>query len=186
MYSTMVLNSLTVAGFLLLILADFLIARGKKAGPAQFFGYLAIGSALAFLVLAPLRTKDGIGWIPSVFLILTSAASASLLLWSVFFEIPGAGKRRGLSPSEVYDKGTYSLCRHPGFWWFSFLALSLGLLKGIFAYSLTIFLMIVLDLLLIFIQDRYTFPKIFGGYGEYKKRVPFLFPRPRARESRGE
>ena len=180
----MVLNSFAAVGFLLLILADFLWVKGKKAGFLHVAGYVAVGGTLALLIMAPDRSGHSMEALPSALLVITSIASASLLFWSVFIEIGAARKKRGMRPSEVYSGGTYGLCRHPGFWWFSFLVLAIGMLRGVSVYSLTIFLMIVLDLLLIFMQDRYTFPKVFSGYDEYKKRVPFLFPRWKARETR--
>lgn len=191
MHFTMVQGSLAVFGFLLLITADFLWAKGGKGVPfLQAIGYLAVGGALGFLALGPNPGDfaEGPPLTPgfqgaiqpetlfSLLLILTALASFALLLWSVFFELALAGRKGKIKPGEIYSGGSYGLCRHPGFWWFCLLAASLGILRGFRENFFTIFLMIGLDLLLIFIQDRYTFPKVFHGYCEYKKNVPFLFP----------
>lgn len=191
MHFTMVLDSLAIFGFLLLIMADFLRVKGWKAVPVlQTVGYLAVGGALRFLALGlnpgdfaagspPASDFQGAirpGTLFSILLILTALVSFALLLWSVFFELALARRKGKIKPGEIYSGGSYSLCRHPGFWWFCLLAASLGILRGFRENFFTIFLMIGLDLLLIFIQDRYTFPKVFHGYDEYKKNVPFLFP----------
>jgi len=103
--------------------------------------------------------------------------SAILLVWSVFFEISFHRKRLGLDLRETVKSGSYGLCRHPGFWWFSVFSLSVAILRGLDLYFFTISLMIGLDLLLIVIQDKYAFPRLFSGYDAYRKEVPFLFPR---------
>jgi protein-S-isoprenylcysteine O-methyltransferase Ste14 len=117
--------------------------------------------------------------IPAVLLGTGALFSALLLLWSVFFEFIWIRKKRGIAAGATVDSGTYSLCRHPGFWWLAFLAVFLGILRGIERYYITIILMIALDFLLVFIQDRYVFPRVFPDYLEYRKKVPFLVPRPR-------
>ena len=110
------------------------------------------------------------------FLLLIIAASCAMLFWSVFFEIRIAKRKLGLGPADIVSSGTYRWCRHPGFWWFAILVVALGILRGFSGNFMTILLLIAFDLLLIFIQDRYTFPKVFCGYDAYKKSVPFLFP----------
>ena len=84
--------------------------------------------------------------------------------------------KRKLAPAVTVDSGTYGLCRHPGFWWLSFLVIFLNLLRGVRLYSIAMILMIALDLVLVFVQDRYIFPRVLPGYEEYRKRVPFLIP----------
>jgi protein-S-isoprenylcysteine O-methyltransferase Ste14 len=195
----MVQNSLTTVGFLLLILADILWVKGKRATPVHAAGYLVVGGSLCLLVLAPgpwwpLTTPAGTeplqAWkamspLLAVLLVIAATISAALLFWSVFIEIGIARKKTGLQPTDTYSGGTYGLCRHPGFWWFSFFVVTIGAVKSFSAYFPTISLLIVFDLLLIFIQDHYTFPKIFRKYDDYRKSVPFLIPRKKAAGSRG-
>lgn len=176
MHFTMVQDSLAAIGFLLLMLADFLRVKGGRGVPVlQAVGYLMVGAALGLLAAG--QGANPSGTLFSILAILTALASGGLLLWSVFFELALAGRKGKIKPGETYSGGSYGLCRHPGFWWFCLLAASIGALRGFCENFFTIFLMIGLDLLLIFIQDRYTFPKVFRGYDEYKKSVPFLFPR---------
>jgi len=195
----MVENSLSMAGFSLLILADFLWAKARKGAKAlRGSGYFLVGAAVIHFALAPnpwwplpLPAGEALpqqGTSPSALgatlLILVIAASCALLFWSVFFEIGIAKRRLGLGPESIVSTGTYRYCRHPGFWWFVLLMVAIGAFRGFSGYYLTILLLIALDLLLILIQDRYTFPKVFCGYEAYKKSVPFLIPRIRARRLR--
>ena len=201
MHNAMVQNSLVVAGFLLLVVADILWVKGKKIASAiRTAGYLSIGAAIGFLAAAPgpwwpLRSLMGsttaqnattVGSLISILLVLIALLSGVLLFWSVFFEIGIEKKKMGLGPMDTVRSGTYSLCRHPGFWWFSIFVAAIGLLRGFSSYLLTILLMIALDLLLILIQDRYTFPTMFHGYADYKKSVPFLIPGTKGEHSRGD
>lgn len=76
---------------------------------------------------------------------------------------------------QVCDSGFYAMCRHPGVLFFAGLYISLH-----FAVALPLADALIytgLDLLLAFAEDVWIFPKTIGGYGEYKKRVPFIIPR---------
>ena len=191
MAGAMILNSLIPIGFSLLMIADLLWTKGRGSAPAvRKTGYAILGCALGLLALAPdpswpFPAREALpGWMPggrpnpglAVVFVALAAASGALLLWSVFLEIGIARKRLGLGPSDLVTSGTYRLCRHPGFWWLTILVLTLGALKGLKAYFAPVFMMVFLDFLLVLLQDRYTFPKIFPAYDDYKKSVPFLIP----------
>jgi len=194
MMSAMILNSLILTGFLLLMVADLLWVKGAGiASAVRATGYGIIGCAFGLFALAPNPSwpfpmpaelaERLSGWRPGPsldpFFMVAAAISGSLLFWSVFLEIGIIRKKLRLGPSDIVRTGTYALCRHPGFWWLVFLVLAIGGLKGFTAYFVPIFMMISLDLLLILLQDRYTFPKVFPGYDDYKMSVPFLIPRKR-------
>lgn len=173
----MIQNSLAVLGFSLLLFSDFLWAKGRKiASSLRRTGYLAVFGGLGLWIFLPSSAGAPQSLLSAV-LIAVAAASSALLLWSVFVEIGAERKKHGLGPTDVIRSGSYGLCRHPGFWWFTILIIALGILKGFSDNFLTIFIMIGLDLLLILLQDRYTFPKVFRGYDAYRKAVPFLIPR---------
>jgi protein-S-isoprenylcysteine O-methyltransferase Ste14 len=132
-------------------------------------------SVLVSDIDAPIFTHPSVFFIP--FCILCIVIFGSLLVWSVFLEIPVARKRLGLPPDAAFSGGTYTLCRHPGFWWLAFFLLPLGLARNYSGHFYTISLIILLNLLLTFLQDHYIFPKVFRGYDEYKVKVPFLLPK---------
>lgn len=188
----MVLNSCALIGFYLLIHAD--ISPHSRASKAKAWirgaGYALVSLALGLLVfaphpswpLAPASAAKGSSDLPlaealRIALVVLALVSAILLVWSVFLEISYHRRRLGLDVEATVREGSYSLCRHPGFWWFSFLAVSVGFLRGMDLYFFTVSLMIGLDLLLIVIQDKYAFPRLFSGYDAYRKEVPFLLPR---------
>lgn len=186
-------------GFALLVLADIRSTAENSAGgnAVRTAGYLACASAVAFLALAPVPwwPAGSPGILPhgrifsdrpdfvAPLCVASALASAVLLVWSVFGEIPSARKARDLGPRKTVRTGSYGLCRHPGFWWLSFLLVSLGFLRDDIGYVPVILEMILLDLLLVILQDRVFFMKMFDDYGDYTKRVPFLFPslRPKRR-----
>lgn len=185
-------------GFALLLIADIrATADGAASGNAlRTAGYLACASVVAFIALAPApwwpagspgilpegRIFAGRPSFVALLCIAAALASAALLFWSVFAEIPLARKARNLGPRTAVRTGSYGLCRHPGFWWLSFLLVSLGFLRDDIGYVPVILEMILLDLLLVILQDRVFFMKMFDDYGDYAKNVPFLIPSPRLRK----
>lgn len=170
----MVLIFLILAGFLLLLMADQLQIRKRLllARNIQRIGYLLV--LASFVDMALVSNPDTK---PSPLFLGAAILFGILLLWSVFFEFISERKKHGIPEDGLVTTGSYRFCRHPGFWWFALFSISFGVLRGISAHFVTIFLMNSLNLLLIFIQDRYIFPKVFQGYDEYKKQVPFLVPR---------
>ncbi len=96
--------------------------------------------------------------------------------YTVFVEIPLWQKADGNSPPTLVTKGTYAACRHPGFWGTT--AFVLGLSLAVPAppmWNLAI-VWVVLELIVVFIQDRWIFPSIFSEYTLYRQHVPFLLP----------
>lgn len=174
MLNAMVLIFFILAGFLLLLAADQLQIRNKilLSRNVQRAGYLLVSASLAFIVFDSSAQCS-----PSPLSIAAVIFSGLLLLWSVFVEFSIERKKHGIPANGLVTTGSYRFCRHPGFWWFAFFSVSIGSIRGISTYFFTILLMNSLNLLLIFIQDRYIFPKVFKGYEDYQKHVPFLIPR---------
>lgn len=184
----MIQNIFAIAGFLLLAVSDLLAVRGsRRAIPVALPGYGLAGAAMGMFLLPVSQRQDQAVLGPAlpapldiVFLSI-AAIAAGFLVWTVFFE-PSAERRKRKAPAgTVISTGSYGLCRHPGFWWFSIAVVILGarnLAKStmLIPTLITIFIMIAADLLLILIQDCYTFPRILTGYDEYRKAVPFLLP----------
>ena len=95
---------------------------------------------------------------------------ALLLIYSVFIEVSFLAQK----PGTFYKKGTYSISRHPGFLWYT----AINILVAIYFWDYRITLLCAgfcLDnLVLISIEDKFLFPKMFDEYQEYKKQTPFL------------
>ena len=120
-----------------------------------FFFHYRIPHSVAFMaMLLPLI---------SLFLI--------LLVYSVLIEIP----RNTGDSSDVFDRGTYSFSRHPGFLWYTVLNILMAVLFWNWGILLLCFLFTVFNFVLILIEDRILFPKMFPTYTEYRRKTPFLF-----------
>ena len=108
---------------------------------------------------------------------ITLVISAALLFYSLFIEIPfkltyhspGSGQ-------QLVTTGTYALVRHPGVLWFALLMSSVVVVSGSCLALLAAPLWVVADVLYAWVQDRYLFPAMFPGYGEYQQAVPMLIP----------
>ena len=94
-----------------------------------------------------------------------------LLVCSAVIE-PARFARR--HPGRAGTTGTYSISRHPGWLWFTAVHL---LYTVLFPYSQVMVLLgfsTAANFAVIWIQDRYLFPKLFENYRTYQKHVRFL------------
>lgn len=159
---------LGIAAFLLFVLGDYNDAflRKKSLKPCFAVGtiMLCVDTACSLDI-----SEAKIVWI--IF--------AALFLYFLYRSLFGSfsnSEAYAEAPQErkVYDTGLYTLCRHPGVLFFTglYLCLHFGL-KLPLADTVTY---IVLNIILVFLEDRIFFPKFLSGYEEYKKAVPFLIP----------
>lgn len=192
----------SLGGFAALAAADFVqISRPLPAARTlpsimRVSGYALCAGALALLAFAPsglwpfaLGGSAGVSPLPTLAALLAAGLAAGLL-WSVFGELALAGRRNPAKRGGAVASGSYSLCRHPGFWWYAALATLLALSRSAARGSgpggaqaavrgfgiLDAAIPIAADFLLILYQDRIVFPKLIPGYDDYKKSVPFLVP----------
>lgn len=85
------------------------------------------------------------------------------------------GYTKDLTGTTVSQTGLYSCMRHPGVWSFLLCAVGYGM---IFPEGMGLALCFTfLNLIYTWFQDRFFFPVYLEGYDEYKKEVPYLFPR---------
>lgn len=106
-----------------------------------------------------------------------SIVSLLLMLYSLFFALPFGKTYMGMEKeNNVVDTGMYALCRHPGVIWFFFFYLFLWLASGIKIIFWAAFIWTVMDIIHVYVQDRWLFPKTLKRYELYKKNVPFLIP----------
>jgi len=156
------------AAFLLMLLGDVNDAVWHKGALRLCFpiGFVLLAAATALRL-----DYSGIdaAWCA------VSGAFLLVLLYVLFgsFSVKDAYVRQD-SGRQVYDKGFYALCRHPGVLLFAGLYASLH-----YAFALPwpdAALYSALNLLLASAEDKWFFPRSIGGYDEYKKRVPFLIP----------
>lgn len=95
---------------------------------------------------------------------------ALLLVFSVLVEIalfsPGGGK--------LYRGGTYRFSRHPGFIWYTIINVLVSIYYWNYRITMLLMGLTLCNLILITIEDRILFPKMFAEYGEYRKDTPFI------------
>jgi protein-S-isoprenylcysteine O-methyltransferase Ste14 len=107
--------------------------------------------------------------------------SVSIFLSALFINLPF---RKTYIETGVGDKlvktGLYSLARHPGAMWFILFMASLVLISQskLMLNAAPIFM--VMNTLLVIIQDKVFFTKMFEGYDQYQKETPMLVPNRRS------
>jgi protein-S-isoprenylcysteine O-methyltransferase Ste14 len=165
------------------------------------FGFLVIHivdfvSLKKIPLLKPLIWILGIGlWIYSFIMICLASDKLLLPIWSTWFgwilltisilvflyalfiNLPF---RKTYVATGVGDKlvktGLYALARHPGAIWFILFMLSSILVSKSSLMSVAAPIYIVLNTLLVVIQDKFFFPRMFTGYDIYQQETPMLVP----------
>ena len=115
-----------------------------------------------------------VGWVALV-------VGGALLIHSLFMSLPfrktyvndGVGER-------LVTTGLYALVRHPGVIWFTMLMLALIPVTGSRLMLIAAPLFIGLDILLVFLQDKYIFGRMFSDYAAYRRTTPMLIPNRRS------
>lgn len=106
-----------------------------------------------------------------------SIISLCLIIYSLFFALPFVKTYIDIEKENtVVDTGMYALCRHPGVIWFFFFYLYLWLASGKTMVMWAGIIWTAMDIIHVYVQDRWLFPKTMSGYVQYKSKVPFLIP----------
>jgi len=106
-----------------------------------------------------------------------SLAGFILLVYSLAIDIPFQSTY--LAPdasSRLITTGTYALTRHPGVLWLTVFFIGLLIANRSLALFVAIPVWLGLDVLHVWLQDRYFFPKQFPDYRAYQQRTPTLIP----------
>lgn len=167
---------LAVAGFLLFIAYD--CARcGWIRHFRVFFpgGCVLVTLSALFAVRKSSLVSTGNGFPPFALWLILSFVFLAGTVYALFFALP-RGTYRGTNHA-VFDRGIYGLCRHPAFWPFSALSVSLYLLFGGRSMLYEALTLLVCEFVYIVLQDRIYFPRYLEGYSEYRRKVPFLIPK---------
>lgn len=103
--------------------------------------------------------------------------SLPLLIYSLFLNLPF---RRTYLTAGVGDKlvrtGLYALVRHPGVHWFTVFIFSLVLVTKSSLLIIAAPVFIILDIVLVIVQDRIIFGRMFPDYDKYRQETPMLLP----------
>ena len=164
-------------GFLVIHLFD--VVSLKKVPAFKPLVWLAgtgmVVYAVIMLMMEPAKLSlplwlTVIGWVMVV-------ASLGLLVYSLFIDLPF--KKTYLASGvgdELVKTGMYSLVRHPGVIWFSQLMIALVLVSQSSQLLLAVPIFIVLDVVLVVIQDKVFFDRMFDGYQAYRQETPMILP----------
>ena len=175
----MISLALGLAAFLLYFLYDINSFSWQRSFPRFFFALgtalLAGAAGLDLYAACRINAFDSIvDWI----LIFFALMSIIALIYSLFLALPFEETyAKQTDGRNVYDKGVYALCRHPGILFFFLLFFFLGLAAAPF-YGLLLRGMFfsLMDLAYACFQDRITFPRTFCDYKRYQQETPFLIP----------
>jgi protein-S-isoprenylcysteine O-methyltransferase Ste14 len=135
--------------------------------------------SLIRICLAPEKLSLPVGSVWFGWIILT--ISIIVFLFALFVNLPF---RKTYVAAGVGDKliktGLYALARHPGAIWFILFMLSSILVSRSSSMLVAAPIFIVLNTLLVVIQDKIFFPRMFTGYDIYQKETPMLLPNRRS------
>ena len=164
-------------GFLTIHLFDFVSLR--RVPGIKTFTWILGNGLLAYSLVMVCLTPDKLplpAWATWVGWGLLSI-SLTLLIYSLFINLPfrktyidtGVG-------NNLITSGLYALVRHPGVHWFALLVLSLILVSMSSWLLIVAPIFILLDIVLVIIQDKFVFCRMFDGYESYQQETPMLIP----------
>ena len=164
-------------GFLVIHLFD-VVSLKRLPGAKPFTWILGSGLLGYALVMACLRSdklplpiwSTWLGWA-------LLSISLFLLIYSLFINLPF---RKTYIATGVGDKlirtGLYALVRHPGVHWFILFLLSLILVSKSSLLLMAAPIFILLDIVLVIVQDKFFFGRMFDDYDSYRQETPMLVP----------
>jgi protein-S-isoprenylcysteine O-methyltransferase Ste14 len=173
----MIFIAVGILGFFILHLFDIVcLKRIPRAKPVTWIlGSGLLGYSFVMMSLAPdkLLLPLWSTWLGGGLLLL----SAFLLIYSLFINLPF---RKTYITTGVGDKlvmtGLYALVRHPWVYCFILILLSLVLVSKSSLLLIASPIFILLNILLVVIQDKFFFGRMFAGYDQYRKETPMLLP----------
>ncbi len=159
---------LGATGYLFAGLYDVAILRDKpllrKFLYAGFFITALPYPVIFFTWVSPL--PGFVAWIIFPLII----AFALLLIYSVMIETALFSDSTG----KLYQGGTYRISRHPGFIWYTMINGLVLIYYWNYRITMLCIGLTLCNLILIAVEDRIFFPKMFAEYEEYKKHTPFF------------
>ena len=164
-----------LSGFTLTLVYDLLQTRGKSRGRSAVAAggavFVSLGT-LGLFFLTPLPTQSW--WISAAGFVMI-LLSGYMFFYSTVLEIPHADISSG-NETGLIETGSYAITRHPGFFWYFILMLSVILLYRDQNVAVVAAALLLMELIVVSIEDWLLFPVIISGYTEYRHRVPMLFP----------
>lgn len=169
-----------VIAFIFMLVYDFNQIRENKLSVLNsffFIGVFILTSCTAYLLIngifkASYSVLNIIGITGGLIFFI-------LMIFTLFFNLPikiTYVMTEKKEKNSTITTGMYALCRHPGVLTFflSYFFFYLATEKQAMFFAWLIWTM--LDIIYVYIQDRFIFPKTLFGYNEYCKTTPFLIP----------
>ena len=147
----------------------------KTINSLVILGSLVITFSTVMIIISnySMRISTLLQWI----LLLSAIFALFLMIYTIFFAV--SFKKTYIETNKgntVVNTGMYALCRHPGVFWFFLFYLFLGLAFSNKLLLIAGFVWTSIDVIYVYIQDRWIFPIILEDYHAYQKQVPFLLP----------
>jgi protein-S-isoprenylcysteine O-methyltransferase Ste14 len=164
-------------GFLFILLFDVYTLKtdGLKRKTLGFSGVMLI--AYSSIMATIVSEKVNIPIAVRIAAWILWAAVLFLLIYSLFLELPFKKTYGGAKySSELVDTGTYALCRHPGVLWFGLMFLFYFLATGAVLLIPAGIIWTSIDVVHVYIEDKFFFPRMFLNYKCYAKSTPMLIP----------
>lgn len=73
-----------------------------------------------------------------------------------------------------FDAFVLRFSRHPGFIWYSIVNALVSIYYWNYGITILLIGLTLCNFILVVVEDRILFPKMFAEYGEYRKRTPFI------------
>ena len=170
-----------ILGFLTIHVLD-IVSLKRITGAKPFTFILGSGLLVYSLIMLALKSNNlplpvwstWLGWgLLSI--------SLFLLIYSLFINLPFRKTyvATGVS-NELITTGLYALIRHPWLYGFALFLLSLVMVSKSSLLLIALPIFILLNILLVVIQDKFLFGKMFDGYDSYRRETPMLVPNRRS------
>lgn len=164
--------------FILFALSDWnkIYLHSRLLQYSFFAGFLLLSFATGMIVI---KESNVIIFSFSTTILCSFLAMLSfiLLIYSLFFALPfSATYLEHHEKTILNDRGFYALCRHPGVLFFMAFYLFSGLAVGNWILLLAGFVFSILNVIYIWIQDRWFFPVLYQNFTRYQQNTPFLIP----------
>jgi protein-S-isoprenylcysteine O-methyltransferase Ste14 len=151
----------------------------KKSINLSFAAGIVLLAAATLGILLKESSGFDVSLLNKLFFGALSITSLSMMLFSLFAALPCSETYMELKQeNNVVDQGIYALCRHPGVIWFFFFYLFLWLASGKTMMLWAGIIWTTMDIIYVYIEDRWFFPAAINGYDKYKNEVPFIIPTP--------
>jgi len=163
-----------ISSFLLYFLFDYLEYRSIHFRGGKLLGYLSVIllviSVIGLIISSP---KWQVPLILRIFSAIFSIPVLFFFLRSLFFEVSFYKDEN----ENFVRTGSYKLCRHPGVLLLFLLLFFISLATGSSYLFYGAFLFSFLNLFITIFEDKVFLPYKFKEYEDYRRKVPFLFPK---------